>query len=207
MRLYIIRHGETEWNKELRLQGRSDIKLNEYGIELAEITSEALKDLSFDVIYSSPLIRAYQTADIIRRDRKVDIIKDERLIEMSFGDFEGMKTKDLPEEFHNFFDAPQDYSATPNGETFLDVIARAEDFVKNVVIPKAKEIDSMLIVAHGAFINGLNSYILKRELKDYWAGIFPRNCAVTSYDVTGDYFDLVSYCDIFYKYQGGKSYK
>ena len=62
MELYIIRHGETKWNSEKRLQGRSDIELNEYGIELARITSEALKDVKFDRIYSSPLKRYYEAA-------------------------------------------------------------------------------------------------------------------------------------------------
>lgn len=68
MELYIIRHGETKWNSEKRLQGRSDIELNEYGIELARITSEALKDVKFDRIYSSPLrehtrrLRYYEAA-------------------------------------------------------------------------------------------------------------------------------------------------
>ncbi len=207
MRLYIIRHGETDWNNEMRLQGRSDIPLNEYGVHLAKLTSEALKDLKFDEIYSSPLKRAYDTAVIIRGDRAVDIKKDERLIEMSFGDYEGVETRMLPVDFHMFFDAPDKYSAAPNGESFYDVIARAKDFTENVIIPKAAAIDSMLIVAHGAFINGLNTYLLKRDIKDYWAGIFPRNCAVTSYDVTGDYFDLVSYGDIYYTEQEGKRYK
>ena len=66
MKLYIIRHGETDWNKEKRLQGQSDTQLNEYGIELARITGEALKDVHFDYIFSSPLKRAYKTAELIR---------------------------------------------------------------------------------------------------------------------------------------------
>ena len=96
MELYIIRHGETKWNSEKRLQGRSDIELNEYGIELARITSEALKDVKFDRIYSSPLKRAYETAEILRGSRKLDIICDDRLKEMCFGDYEGKVTDTLP---------------------------------------------------------------------------------------------------------------
>ena len=85
MELYIIRHGETDWNKEKRLQGRSDTELNEYGIELAEITADALKDVTFDRIYSSPLKRAYRTAEIIRLDRDIEIQTDDRLLEICFG--------------------------------------------------------------------------------------------------------------------------
>ena len=60
MKLYIIRHGETDWNKQRRLQGQSDTELNEYGIRLAKITGEALKDIRFDHIFSSPLKKSIQ---------------------------------------------------------------------------------------------------------------------------------------------------
>ena len=62
MERYIVRHGETLWNKGKRLQGRTDIELNDYGRELARKTGEALMDTEIDVIYSSPLKRAYETA-------------------------------------------------------------------------------------------------------------------------------------------------
>ena len=65
MDIYIIRHGETEWNTLRRLQGRSDTELNEVGIRLAEITAEALAEIPFDIAFSSPLKRAYKTAEII----------------------------------------------------------------------------------------------------------------------------------------------
>nr|MCR5154705.1 histidine phosphatase family protein [Lachnospiraceae bacterium] len=90
MKLYIMRHGETNWNKEKRLQGRSDIDINENGILLAEKTSKALEDVPFTHIFSSPLTRAYHTATIIKGNRNLDIVKDERLLEISFGNQEGL---------------------------------------------------------------------------------------------------------------------
>lgn len=69
MDIYLIRHGETDWNRMKKLQGTTDIPLNAYGIELAEKTAEGLKDVPFDRIYTSPLIRARKTAEIIRGDR------------------------------------------------------------------------------------------------------------------------------------------
>ena len=110
MELYIIRHGETDWNKEKRLQGRSDTELNEYGIELAEITGEALKDVHFDCIYSSPLKRAYKTAEIIRGQRNLEIITDERLREISFGVVEGVPMSERPDGFQKFFTDPANYA-------------------------------------------------------------------------------------------------
>ena len=74
MELYIVRHSETVWNKERRLQGRSDIELTEYGRELARITGEALKNIDFEAIYSSPLERAYETANLIKGDVSISCI-------------------------------------------------------------------------------------------------------------------------------------
>ena len=68
MRVYIIRHGETLWNSEGRLQGKADIDLNENGIRLAKITAEGMKHISFDLAITSPLIRARRTAELIIGD-------------------------------------------------------------------------------------------------------------------------------------------
>lgn len=203
MRLYIMRHGETDWNIQKRLQGRSDTELNANGTELARITSEALKDMRFDAIYSSPLKRAYKTAEIVRGERQMPINADERLLEISFGDCEGLSVDMLPACFADFFDAPEKYTPTGGGERFADVIARAGDFIENVIVPKSRELESMLVVAHGAMNNALAYHLLHRELKDYWAGVFPRNCSVSVYDVNGHDYCLIEYGKIFYG-EGGK---
>ena len=89
--IYIVRHGQTDWNLEGRYQGRIDIELNETGINQAEKIKEELKGIKFDKIFSSPLKRAYKTAQIICDD---NIIKDERLIERCNGQLEGkLKTE------------------------------------------------------------------------------------------------------------------
>lgn len=198
MRLYIMRHGETDWNIQKRLQGRSDTQLNANGIKLAEVTAEALKDIRFDAIYSSPLKRAYKTAEIVRGERAVPINTDERLLEISFGECEGHSVDMLPSCFADFFEAPEKYTPIGGGESFVDVIDRAADFIENIVVPMSKEIESMLVVAHGAMNNALAFKLLHRELKDYWAGVFPRNCSVSVYDVHGHDYSLIEYGKIFY---------
>ena len=70
MRIYIMRHGETDWNRENKIQGRVDIPLNENGRELARITAEKLKKIPFAAAITSPLIRAKETAEIIMGDRR-----------------------------------------------------------------------------------------------------------------------------------------
>lgn len=90
---YILRHGRTDWNEEHRLQGEVDIPLNETGRQMAYDAAEKYKDIDFDICYCSPLKRAQETARIFLADRNpaVEIITDNRLHEMCFGDYEGVK--------------------------------------------------------------------------------------------------------------------
>ena len=94
MDIYLIRHGETDYNREKRLQGETDIPLNSRGIELAQMTAQGMKGLHFDRVYTSPLVRAVKTAEIIRGDRDIPIIPTDGLKEISFGDYEGLTIKD-----------------------------------------------------------------------------------------------------------------
>ena len=207
MKLYIIRHGETDWNNVKRLQGRSDVPLNDYGRELAYITAEALKEIHFDAIYSSPLIRAYETASILKRDRDIEIIKDERLREMCFGEYEGKYTETLPEEFWNFFDAPEKYVPTKEGETYEEVLDRAKDFIDTVVVPNSAKMETMVIVAHGALNKGLMVNLNHQEIKDWWSGVFQKNCCVNIYNINGNDFELLENGKIYYEEIEGKGYR
>ena len=89
MKLYIVRHGETDWNKKRRIQGQVDIPLNDFGRSLARKTAKGLSGIPFEVCYTSPLGRAKETARLILEGRKTPILEDQRIIEMSFGDYEG----------------------------------------------------------------------------------------------------------------------
>lgn len=207
MELYIIRHGETDWNKEKRLQGRSDTELNAYGIELAQITAEALKDINFDCIYSSPLKRAYKTAEIIRRHREIEIKTDERLKEISFGVMEGVPMKERPESFQKFFTDPANYVAPNGGESYEELVARTKDFIEDVVVTNSKTMERMLIVAHGALNKALMLNLNHDEIKNFWEGIFQRNCCVNIFSVNGKDFKMLENGLIFYEEQEGKRYK
>ena len=93
MKFYIIRHGQTNWNKEGRIQGKTDIELNEEGIKQAEEAKRILKDYPIDMIVSSTLKRARKTAEIINEAKNVPIMFDKALEERGFGDFEGKYEK------------------------------------------------------------------------------------------------------------------
>ena len=85
MKIYLVRHGETDWNQAGLLQGQTDIALNAQGLEQAHDAAERLKKVPFEIAFCSPLIRAKRTAEIIIGDRKITLTTDERLRELNFG--------------------------------------------------------------------------------------------------------------------------
>lgn len=198
MKLYIIRHGETEWNKVKKLQGQSDVALNEYGRELARITAEALKDTVFDEIYSSPLSRAFETADIIKAERDISIQTDERLKEISFGVFEGVPSDQLGEQFSNFFFAPECYVPAEGGESYEDLCLRAGAFLEDVIYPQKNTDKSILIVAHGAMNKALMLHLNNVTIKDFWKGEFQKNCCVNLYEITEDACKVIYEAKVYY---------
>ena len=99
--IYIIRHGKTAMNHANLLQGRSDIPLNEEGIRQAREAADRLRDIRFDYVFTSPLGRAVETAEIVVPG--LEPVVDELLIEMDYGPFEGTDLTHLPEELISFF--------------------------------------------------------------------------------------------------------
>ena len=184
MKMYIIRHGQTPWNARKCLQGRSDGDLNENGIYLAELTGKALRDVTFDMAFTSPLIRAKHTAQCILAGRKVPIIEDERLIEISFGIYEGCcyaeENRQVPQQWiENFFHAPQDYVAAPGGESLDDVEKRTRNFMEDICSRKELQDKTILVSTHGCALRGLLNSIRESNREDYWHGGVSKNCAVS----------------------------
>lgn len=184
MKMYIIRHGQTPWNARKCLQGRSDVDLNENGIYLAELTGKALRDVTFDMAFTSPLIRAKHTAQCILAGREVPIIEDERLIEISFGIYEGCcyaeENRQVPQQWiENFFHAPQDYVAAPGGESLDDVEKRTRDFMEDICSQKELQDKTILVSTHGCALRGLLNSIRESNREDYWHGGVSKNCAVS----------------------------
>ena len=136
---YILRHGRTDWNEEHRLQGEVDIPLNETGRQMAYDAAEKYKDIDFDICYCSPLKRAQETARIFLADRNpaVEIITDNRLHEMCFGDYEGVKNiRQKPEcPVYLLFEEPEKYVAKDGAESFEELYHRTGEFIEQVHRP------------------------------------------------------------------------
>lgn len=203
MELYIVRHGETEWNKEKRLQGSTDIPLSEAGRHLARLSGEALSDTPFDRIYSSPLNRAYETACLFRGDQKVDIIRDDRLRELCFGDYEGqnmsMLLADETDTFRYFFKQPHLYRSPKNGESLEHLCERAAEFMEEVILPLQEQCTRVMIVAHGAMNKALMTYVKKHDLSQFWSGGLQKNCNVMILKLSENQFEIIDETHIFYK--------
>lgn len=185
MKLYIIRHGETPWNQMRRLQGRTDIPLAEEGIRLAKITGEKLKEIPFTVAFSSPLKRAVQTAEYVLKGRDIPIQTDERIQEISFGEWEGeclLDSKILPHDFSDvFFNDPGKYRRPTKGENFQDVCERTGSFLHDLISQTEYRDANILVSTHGAAGRCLLSHFYEDD--DIWRGGVPANCAVSIVEV------------------------
>lgn len=203
MKIYMIRHGETDWNKVFRLQGHADIPLNEEGKMLAEITAQALSTVDFTRIYTSPLKRAKETALILKGSRDISVIEEERIKEISFGIYEGYHCSeahyDIPDpDFINFFKKPEAYIPPQEAESIEHLCARTTDFLMELAHNKDMKDETILISTHGAAIRGLLSTVHKRSKSEFWKGGVHKNCAVTILEVTNGQISLVEEAKIYY---------
>lgn len=201
MLIYLMRHGETDFNKEGRLQGHSDIPLNAFGMELAEKTAEGLKDIDFDAAFSSPLKRAFVTAQIVLGDREVPLVTDERLEELNFGKSEGQAfapMKQNPEHpFYNFLRKPECYVPTDGGETIGQAKERAQAFLQERILPLEGRCRNVLIVAHGALNRCILNSIAGIQDKDFWRIGLP-NCAVSVLSLENGRFRILEESRVYY---------
>lgn len=189
MKIYMIRHGETDWNKTRKLQGQVDVPLNAFGRLLARETAPALAEVPFDVVYTSPLKRAKETAELVIGGRDIPIIEEPRLREIGFGEYEGLCCSDegwnIPDEgFRHFFDAPEKYRAPKGGESFEDISARLHNFLNELYQNKELQDKTILLSTHGAALCGILRLMKHAPLKDYWGGGVHKNCAVSIAEVT-----------------------
>ncbi len=187
MRLYIIRHGETEWNQSMRLQGQTDVALNEGGRSLARVTARALHEVPFDLCFTSPLSRAKETAQLVLAGRAVPILEDDRIQEIGFGSGEGRRVRNAARKitdpvFYQFFHQPEQYVAPEGGESLDELLARTGAFLEELAAGRELIGKTILISTHGAASRALLANIRNCPKADFWDTGVPKNCAVTIVD-------------------------
>ncbi len=206
MNIYFTRHGETPWNKRHKLQGQVNIPLSEAGKEQARITAEGMKDIPFDIVFASPLTRARQTAEIIKGDRDIPIIFDDRLKEINFGVLEGRKIDTIMNSpkcirAARFVKDPERYRAPKYGESMYDVRARFESFYKEVLLPLEAEgkYENILVAAHGCLIRNAITYLNDRPVAATWKTPFGANCATAIFSCVDGKTEMISESTLYYE--------
>ncbi|MCQ2597140.1 MAG: histidine phosphatase family protein [Treponema sp.] len=188
MKLYLLRHGETDWNKEWRLQGLSDISLNENGIAQAKEAAQKYAHLHFDYVFSSPLQRALNTARILAEPHGLEVQTDERLCEICLGDLEGKTVEEtdrdplLKEARTNFFDHPELYVPTGNGESFEALNNRCLDFL-NDLRTRFDSNSCILLSGHGALCKGIVRAAKSLPVEDFWKSGLQNNCGLIELEI------------------------
>jgi len=166
-RILLIRHGETDWNRIHRFQGRSDLPLNQEGRDQAHALALGLKDQFLTAIHSSPLARAVETARLIKVFHpSVPLFKEEGLVEMDLGEFEGMEAGRWVVDHADFLKAWRETPASirmPGGESLGEVQARAIRTLERIA--KLYPMESTLLLCSHNFVNlTLLCYALKIPL-------------------------------------------
>ncbi|MCI5621344.1 MAG: histidine phosphatase family protein [Lachnospiraceae bacterium] len=205
MKIYLMRHGETDYNKKGLIQGRLDIPLNENGLELARLTRDGFDrdGIRFDYCYCSPLIRARQTADILLEGTDTPITYDERICEMNFAEGEGIPLKQISEDpqYKNIdylFHDPEKYHATEKGEDYADLFARVSDFLENELYAHENDYENVLVCCHGGIIRAFLAFMKKLELGKFWDNHQP-NCSVNIIEIKNHKLQILEEHRIYYE--------
>lgn len=182
--LYLTRHGETEWNIAGRIQGHKDSALTSLGERQAKWLGKKMNEVEIDIIISSSSGRAIQTAEIIRGDRNIKIIPNDKLREINIGVWEGKYHTEIainyPEEHRNFWNHPHLYKPL-GGETFLQLLTRISLEIEEII--SKYEGKNILIVTHAVVLKGLMTYFENKELKDLWSGVFMKSTCLSIIEI------------------------
>jgi len=167
--LILVRHGQTDWNKEARIQGQSDIPLNEEGKRQAERIARQLSRKKIAAIYTSKLKRAYQTAHTVARPHHLKVVKDERLNEIAQGDWEGLTLSEAREKypvlFEKWLSVPLQ-TRPPGGENLESVKRRVAEVLNEII--KRHPSQTVVIVAHEVVNAVIKSICERIDLRNIW---------------------------------------
>ncbi len=185
-RIIIVRHGETEWNRQMRVQGgRSDIPLNDRGRVQAENVRDALKTEKLAAIYSSPMLRAFETARIIGTIHNLKIKTLAKLSEIDAGDYEGIPIAQLSKRFSQTITElgeGDELPRTPGGESLNDVQERAWQVVSSIAAAHSGE--TVLVVTHYFVILSVICKVLELPLVNV-SRFYMTNASISSINMNG----------------------
>lgn len=196
LKLFLVRHGESAWNVKHIYTGRQDIPLSELGTQQAERMVDGTAAFSFNAIYASPLLRAYDTALPTARAKNMTIQSDARLVEINHGEWEGNPADVIREKYADTFllwRTQPHRMQMPGGESLDDVSARVQSFLQDV--GKTHFDGNILIVTHDAVLRVIVLQTLLMGPEYFWRWRFD-NASVSVIERTDDgHFRLASLND------------
>ncbi|NKF08479.1 histidine phosphatase family protein [Clostridium gasigenes] len=192
-KLYITRHGETEWNTKGIMQGFGNSPLTELGREQGKWLRDRMNDLHIDVIYSSPSGRAYETAEIIKGDRDIELLADDGLREINMGQWEGLcqdEIKELSEENHfNFWNLPSKYISVA-GENYYESRERSYNTITKIL--EKEKGKTILIVTHTVTLKGFLNMLQNQEIDSIVKPPFIKQTSLTEIDFNEEGYKILN---------------
>ena len=166
MKFFVVRHGETDWNKLGRFQGHTDISLNDRGLSQASETAVASEDWGYTAIYSSPLVRTVQVAEEIAKVTPMLVSQEPGLKELSLGDLEGVTGEEMRNDWPALFAAwrtePEKMSM-PNGESLGELRDRTWQVILDIEQKHSSD-DSIVVISHNFAIRSIVNELLGMPL-------------------------------------------
>jgi broad specificity phosphatase PhoE len=196
-KIYLTRHGETEWNLVHRMQGSEDSPLTPRGLRQAEWLRRGMHPVPLDAIYSSPSPRAVRTAELVRGERSIPLETSEAFMEMDFGLWEGCLHSEVapryPEQWDNFWKDPEKFELE-GSETYGQVRTRALHKLQEIL--ERHEGQSVLIVTHTITIKLLMAYFEGKVMKELWGLPEIHPTSLCRIDITDGVPEVVLHGDI-----------
>lgn len=196
LRIYITRHGQTQWNQERRLQGWKDAPLTELGIKQAEELGNRIKKIDLDHIYCSPLGRTKKTAEIALDGKNIPLSLDERLKEINMGDWEGIDAEKVkenhPKHYNLFWNSPDKYEPD-TGESYIDIYDRVTDALDEIISKHSDE--NILIISHGCASKVMLAYFEGRPLGELWESDSLKETSLSLVEIDGEEVNIRMYGD------------
>jgi len=193
---YFLRHGETAWNAEGRLCGRTDVPLSDVGRRQAQLLARRLKPILVDALYSSPLGRALETARLIGAVIGREPVVDRRLAELNYGAWEGTTFEEIKRTFpaiYRAWDADPGSLAPPEGESGVQLVERVMPFMTDVA--QRHQSGNVVVVCHKTVCRLLACHIMGVPLADYRRRVVMENAALNIFETVGENWRVVALND------------
>ena len=176
MRLFAARHGQPQWNVDIKICGVTDVPLTEEGWAQARALAEKTVDLELDLVICSTMLRAKQTASAVAEKLNIPVIEDARLVEQNYGIYEGMDRKTA-----GFLENKRHFAVRyPGGESMMDVAHRIYGLLEDVKREHAGK--NVLLVCHGGVLRLVRSYFEPMTNEEYFH-YSPGNADIREYEL------------------------